>query len=340
MKTLITGGAGFMGAHILDILLADGHDRSIVVLDDLSGGFLENVDIRNIDKRCRFVEGSIYNHDLVNRLFEKNEFEYVFHCAAYAAEGLSHFIRRFNYENNLIGSINLINASVRHKVKCFVFLSSIAVYGETHGYITENTPPRPEDPYGISKYAVEMDLMAANNMFGLNYIIFRPHNVYGELQNIGDPYRNVIGIFMNQCLQDKPLTIFGDGQQSRQFTYIRDICPYIARSAYYPKVYNQTFNCGTRDKHYTVAEIAQLVCQAMGKPLHTLYLPERNEVKHAWADHLKFEEAFGTVPITPIETGLTNMANWVKEHGPRQGKPFSNIEIDENMPMLWKELTC
>src|SRR4030095_11092896 len=134
---------------------------------------------------------------LVERLFAQEKFDYVYHLAAYAAEGLSHFIRRFNYETNLGGSVNIINACVRHEVKCLVFTSSIAVYGKNQLPMTEDLTPEPEDPYGVSKYAVELDLRAAHEMFGLNYVIFRPHNVYGEWQNIADKYRNVIGIFMN-----------------------------------------------------------------------------------------------------------------------------------------------
>ena len=118
--SLVTGAAGFMGAHLVKELLAMGH--TVVGLDDLSGGFADQV-----DPGATFVEGSINDHALVDRLFAEHKFTYVYHMAAYAAEGLSHFIRRFNYQNNLIGSINLINASVRHDVECFVFTSSIAV---------------------------------------------------------------------------------------------------------------------------------------------------------------------------------------------------------------------
>ena len=171
--SLVTGGAGFIGAHVTNHLIESGH--RVVVLDDLRGGFLENVNPKAV-----FVRGSVTDHDLISSIFTQYKFDYIFHLAAYAAEGLSHFIRRFNYENNLIGSINLINNSVINKVKCFVFASSIAVYGKGQLPMHEGQKPEPEDPYGIAKYAVELDLKAAREMFGLNYIIFRPHNVYGE----------------------------------------------------------------------------------------------------------------------------------------------------------------
>src|ERR1700741_4410465 len=225
--SLVTRGAGFLGSHVADELLSHGH--KVVVLDDLSGGFEDNVPSGAV-----FVKGSILDVELVDRLFERYNFANVYHLAAYAAEGLSHFIRRFNYNNNLIGSINLINESVNYKVECFVFTSSIAVYGKGQVPMLESMVPMPEDPYGIAKYAIEMDLKSAHELFGLNYVIFRPHNVYGEFQNIGDKYRNVVGIFMNQILQGKPLTIFGDGLQQRAFSYIDDVAPVIARAAAEP----------------------------------------------------------------------------------------------------------
>src|SRR5881392_1388722 len=242
MAVLVTGGAGFIGAHVARHLLDSGHD--VVVLDDLSGGFEANV-----PAGAAFADGSVTDPELVDELFRTHEFSHVFHLAAYAAEGLSHFIRRFNYTNNVVGSVNVINAAVRHEVECFVFTSSLAVYGAATPPVHENSSTRPEDPYGIAKLAVELDLRAAHEMFGLNYVIFRPHNVYGENQNIGDKYRNVIGIFMNQIMQGKKLTIFGDGTQTRAFSYIDDVAIPIAKSVEIPAAQNEVFNIGA-DKPY------------------------------------------------------------------------------------------
>src|ERR1700744_4606386 len=250
-KSLVTYGAGFLEYHVVKHCLAMGHE--VVVLDDLSGGFEDHLPAGAV-----FVQGSVVDHELVTDLFTEHRFDYVYPLAAYAAEGLSHFIRRFNYNTNLVGSINLINEAVKHKVRCFVFTSSIAVYGKGQLPMTEEMKPEPEAPYGVSKYAVELDLRAAHEMFGLNYVVFRPHNVCGENQNIGDKYRNVIGIFMNQIMQGKQLTVFGDGEQTRAFSYIDDVAIPIANCVNIPAAYNQVFNFGA-DKPYTVNELATVV---------------------------------------------------------------------------------
>lgn len=324
---LVTGGAGFMGSHVAEELVGMGQE--VVVLDDLSGGFTDNV-----PKGAHFVQGSILDHELLSLLFDKYRFSYVYHLAAYAAEGLSHFIRRFNYNNNLIGSINLINEAVNHEVKCFVFTSSIAVYGAGQSPMTEAMVPVPEDPYGIAKLTVERDLEVSHQMFGLNYVIFRPHNVYGERQNIGDRYRNVVGIFMNQLLRGEPMTIFGDGTQQRAFTYIRDIAPAIANSVSIPAAQNQIFNVGA-DQPYTVRELAEMVAAAMGKECRIRFLDARNEVKIAFSDHSKAERIFGPKAQTSLQDGVGEMANWVIQHGSRESSVFSSIEIPKNMPKSW-----
>ncbi|MBP6391878.1 MAG: NAD-dependent epimerase/dehydratase family protein [Flavobacteriales bacterium] len=327
--SLVTGGAGFMGAHLVKELLAMGH--TVVALDDLSGGFQDQV-----DPRATFVHGSINDHALVDRLFDEHKFTYVYHLAAYAAEGLSHFIRRFNYQNNLIGSINLINASVRHDVKCFVFTSSIAVYGALKPPMREDMVPVPEDPYGVAKLAVEMDLRAARHMFGLNYVVFRPHNVYGEYQNIGDRYRNVIGIFMNQLMQGQPMSIFGDGEQQRAFTYIGDIAPIMAKAAETPLAFGEVFNVGA-DTPYTVNQLVTLVQEAMGIKGEAKHLEARNEVVFAFSDHSKVEKVFGKQRETTLAEGLARMAPWAKATGARASGKFSNIEIEQGLPPSWRE---
>jgi len=330
-QVLVTGAAGFIGSHVCKHLLKQGNQ--VVGLDDLSGGFRDYV-----PDGVKFVEGSVADTASVKQLFAENKFEFVFHLAAYAAEGLSHFIKHFNYTNNLLGSVNLINASVNRGVKCFVFTSSIAVYGRNQLPMTEDAVPQPEDPYGIAKYAVELDLREAHEMFGLNHVIFRPHNVYGEFQNIGDRYRNVIGIFMNQIMQGQPLTIFGDGEQTRAFSYIDDVAPVIAASIARPESHNQVFNVGA-DKPYSVNELATVVAKVMGAKSQIKHLDARNEVVHAYSAHAKVQNYFGDlIKNVPLEEGVAKMAAWAKRAGARQGKPFEGIEVRKNLPASWAAL--
>ncbi|HUX83726.1 MAG TPA: NAD-dependent epimerase/dehydratase family protein [Chitinophagaceae bacterium] len=325
--SLVTGGAGFIGSHVVRHCLASG--QRVIALDDLSGGFEDHV-----PEGASFIRGSVTDHRLLEALFEEHHFDYVYHLAAYAAEGLSHFIRRFNYINNLVGSVNLINESVRHKVKCMVFTSSIAVYGPGQLPMTEDMTPLPEDPYGISKYAVELDLRAAHEMFGLNYVIFRPHNVYGENQNIGDKYRNVIGIFMNQIMQGLPLTVFGDGSQTRAFSYIDDVAIPIFRSVTLPAAYNQVFNIWA-DEPFTVNQLATVVSRALGAEPRINHLRARNEVQHAYSDHGRARKVFGPGSGITLEEGIARMAAWAKKTGARKSQEFGNIEITEKLPDGW-----
>ncbi len=328
---LVTGGAGFIGAHVAQALLTAGF--RVVVLDDLSGGHR-----RNVPDGAEFVEGSIVDERLLADLFNRYRFRFVYHLAAYAAEGLSHFIRRFNYVNNVVGSVNLINEAVRHEVECFVFTSSIAVYGAIEPPMHEDQVPHPEDPYGIAKYAVEQDLEAARRMFGLPYVIFRPHNVYGEFQNIADPYRNVVGIFMNQIMKGAPMSVFGDGTQRRAFSYVGDVAPVIAAGAWTPAARNRVFNVGA-DEPVSVGDLARAVAGAMEAPGHqVIHLPERQEVQFAWADHSRCQEVFGQRTATPLADGLARMAAWVRQEGPRATPPFDAIELDRGLPPSWRAL--
>ena len=328
--SLVTGGAGFIGSHVVDELLKAGH--KVVVLDDLSGGIIEN-----INSSAVFVEGSILNCKVISEIWDKYTPDYVFHLAAYAAEGLSHFIRKFNYSNNLLGSVNLLNAAIKSgSVKCFVFTSSIAVYGRNQVPMTEETVPHPEDPYGIAKYAFEQDLRCAHEMFGMDYAILRPHNVYGIRQNIGDKYRNVVGIFMNQIMQNQPMTLFGDGSQTRAFTHVSDVAPAITAVAMNQECYNEVYNVGA-DEPCSVRKLAELVADAFDKPLHIETLEARNEVEHAYASHDKLWNALGHKPTQGLFEGIKEMAAWAKSTGPRKSQEFLNIEIEKKLPASWKQ---
>ena len=331
-RVLVTGAAGFIGSHVADECLRLGMD--VVATDDLSGGFRENV-----PPAATWIEGDIADPGLVETLWASGDYDYVYHVAAYAAEGLSHFIRAYNYRTNLEASVRLINQSVLHAVERFVFTSSIAVYGAEQTPMTEDMTPRPEDPYGISKYAVELDLAAAKDMFGLDYTILRPHNVYGERQNISDPYRNVIGIFMNRVLQGQPMPVFGDGLQTRAFSHIDDVAPLIARAPLVEAARNEVINVGA-DEPYTILALAEAVARALGVECQVEHLAARQEVVHAFSAHEKASRIFGRSPTVGLEEGITRMARWVQDIGVRPPVAFpGEIEVPINMPASWAAMT-
>jgi UDP-glucose 4-epimerase len=301
----------------------------VVAVDDLSGGHR-----RNVPPGASFMAGDLRSVELVESLWGRGPFDYVYHLAAYAAEGLSPFIRRFNYETNLLASVNLINAAVNHGTTCFVFTSSIAVYGRNQLPMREELTPHPEDPYGISKLAVELDLAAAHATFGLDSIVFRPHNVYGERQNLSDKYRNVVGIFMRQGLQGEPLTIFGDGRQTRAFSHVDDVAPVIARAPLERAAYNETFNVGA-DEPCDVLSIAEEISRCLDVELRVRHLPARNEVVDAYADHAKVRRLLSHAPEVSLAVGLRKMAAWARSQPLDTPKEHFALEIRKNLPSGW-----
>ena len=325
-KIAITGGAGFVGSHLVDNLV---DENEVHVIDDLSGGFK-----CNINPKAIFHQMSVVNARQMEWLFSDYKFDYVFHLAAYAAEGLSHFIRRFNYTNNVIGSVNIINGCVKNDVKAICFFSSAAVYGHINPPMKETDIPHPADPYGVAKLAIEMDLTTACNMFGLNYVIFRPYNLYGIRQNLSDRYRNLIGVFINQAMSGKPLSIFGDGLQTRAFTLINDIVPLIAQSIKNEKAYNNIFNIGSMTQ-YTVKDVSEIIKSCFHEDYDIVNLEERNEVKHVFCETTKVRDFLGEYSETPIEKGISDMVEWAKGVEIQELKYFNNIEITKNLPKSW-----
>jgi UDP-glucose 4-epimerase len=329
---LITGIAGLLGSHLSQYLLSKSY--IVVGIDDLSGGYLDFVP-NEIIEQGNFHQINLVDQHQVEEVFKKYSPDYVYHFAAYAAEGLSPFIRNFNYTNNLLCSVNVINCCVRHNVKKIIFTSSIAVYGHGNPPYFESHFPTPADPYGIAKYAVELDLQQANEQFGLNYTIVRPHNVIGIQQNIWDMYRNVVGIFIRQTLAGEPITIYGDGTQTRAFS---DIKYYLSPFEKLLEVGNsEIFNLGA-DRKYTLNHIAKAV-QYAGKKLgyhsEIIHLEARLEVKHALCNHDKAKRELNFYDDTNIELTIDEMFNWALSQTSRSIKRM-DYEISKNMYTFWK----
>ena len=276
-RYLVTGGAGFIGSHLTEALVAKGHD--VVVIDDMSGGTTNRV-----PEAAELVVGFVADAALVADLFKSYRFDGVFHLAAFAAEGISHAVKRLNYTSNVIGSVNLINAALTSRVRFFGFSSSVAVYGNGRTPMREDDVPQPVDSYGNAKFAVERELDITMRLQGLPYFALRMHNVYGEWQNMRDPYRNAVAIFLNQVLRGEPITVYGDGLQVRAFTYVGDIVGTFLAAADSPDAWGKVFNVGSATTS-TVRQLAYTVREAMNVPDHpVLHLPERDEVRVAFTD--------------------------------------------------------
>jgi|TARA_A100001011_G_C14254575_1_gene819430 UDP-glucose 4-epimerase len=329
MKIFVTGCAGLLGANYTRHLLANGHE--VIGIDDLSGGYKAFV---TKGENFSFVKLNLERRKKIVDLFEEHKPEVLVHFAAYAAEGLSPFIRNFNYRNNLICSANLINECIKHDTK-FIFTSSMAVYGEQEPPFTEDKRPQPIDPYGIAKYAVECDLKLAHEQFGLRYNIVRPHNVLGIYQNIWDKYRNVIGIFIRKTLNGQPILVYGDGEQTRAFSDIKYYMePFDRLLTEYD---GEIFNIGA-DKHFTLNEVAEAV-QKVGKK-YGYEVPiehgePRHEVKHAYCDHTKAKSMLEFRDGTNLEELIESMFVWAMKQPNRKVKNME-YEVTKDIYDYWR----
>ena len=329
MKIFVTGCAGLLGANYTRHLLANGHE--VIGIDDLSGGYKAFV---TKGENFSFVKLNLERRKKIVELFEEHKPEVLVHFAAYAAEGLSPFIRNFNYRNNLICSANLINECIKHDTK-FIFTSSMAVYGEQEPPFTEDKRPQPIDPYGIAKYAVECDLKLAHEQFGLRYNIVRPHNVLGIYQNIWDKYRNVIGIFIRKTLNGQPILVYGDGEQTRAFSDIKYYMePFDRLLTEYD---GETFNIGA-DKYFTLNEVAEAV-QKVGKK-YDYEVPiehgePRHEVKHAYCDHTKAKSMLQFSDGTNLEELIESMFVWAMKQPNRKVKTME-YEVTKDIYDYWR----
>jgi len=330
MKVLITGVAGLIGSHFSRYLLDKGYD--VIGIDNLSGGYIDYVDSRLVDNRNFYT---VDINDNLDNIFHWHHPDIVYHFAAYAAEGLSPFIRKYNYTNNVLGSANIINHCIKYDVKKIIFTSSMAAYGIGNPPFKEEQELKPVDPYGIAKQAVEQDIRCAYEQFGMNYTIIRPHNIIGIYQNIWDKYRNVIGIWINQVLNKKPILIFGDGEQKRAFS---DIQYYMEPFEKIMNNYNrETFNLGA-DKEYTLNEIALMLKDIVKKYNYKCdikHVESRQEVKFAYSDHTKAKKMLDFKDNTNVNELLEKMLLWAIEQPEREVK-YMSYEIEKNMYSYWK----
>jgi len=330
MKVLITGVAGLLGSRLSDYIIENHPDVEVVGIDDLSGGYKENV-----NPKVEFWQMNLVTHPIEN-CFEVHKFDYVYHFAAYAAEGLSPFIRQYNYENNLVATARVINQCIKHNVKRLVFTSTLAVYGHQDGNIFDEMQiPKPIDPYGVAKFGCEMDIQIAGEQHGLDWCIIRPHNVYGVKQNIWDKYRNVLGIWMYQNLINEPMTIFGDGTQTRAFSYIDDSLAPLWKSSQDPRASKQIINLGGI-KEYSINEANEILREVIGGG-SVQYHEQRHEVKHSIPTWQKSIDLLDFEHKTDLKEGLTKMWEWAKQQPFRERFVWPSYELDKGIYSFWKK---
>lgn len=328
-NVLVTGGAGFIGSHLVDRLIAGGDQVSVI--DDLSGGTLAN-----LNSQAKFYKRDIRRQHHVEKIMAEVQPEVVYHLAANAAESKAQFSPIDITSRNFDGAIKVVTAAVRHGLKRFIFTSSIAVYGELQTPFKETDLPIPEDIYGITKFAFEESLKVLSDVHGFEYVITRPHNVYGPRQNMHDPYRNVVTIFMNALLKQKPIYIYGKGDQVRCFSYIDDVVDalYACASA---DVAGMTFNVGS-DHQYTINQLAQAVLKVGESAEKPQFLPLRpREVMTAVSDHQLSKKHLHYQDKVSLEDGLRQTWEWVKSQGYQKPK-FTEVEIDSPLlPENWRQ---
>jgi len=329
-KVLVTGGAGFMGSWLIDNLIESGHQ--VTTADNLLGGKKEN-----INPDCKFVKADLIKRQEVRPLVK--DVDIIFHLAAYAAEGQSIFSPISINEINLIPMNNLLVEAVNNNIDRFIFTSSMAVYGDQNPPFDERLARKPEDPYGAAKSYCENVLEIFARIHGFEHVIIRPHNVYGPRQNVADPYRNVLGIWINRILRQKPPIIYGDGEQSRAFSYIEDVTPAIANAGFTSKAKGQIINVGS-DETITIRKACSLLLQVMGSQFKPMFQDARpGEVKHAFCTIQKSIDLLGYETQHGLKDGLAKMVAWARQVGPQQPTYTLPLEITRGAPKVWVERT-
>lgn len=327
MKVLITGVAGLLGSRLADYLISEGVE--VIGIDNLSGGHIDNV----------HPNVNFYNLDLQDKslrdIFKEHNPTYVYHFAAYAAEGLSPFIRTYNYNNNLVSTANVVNECIRHNVTRLIFTSTMAVYGHGSGGIfDEKQVPNPIDPYGVAKYGCEMDIQIAGEQHGLDWCIIRPHNVYGIKQNIWDKYRNVLGIWMYQKLNNQPITIYGDGTQTRAFSFIDDSIKPLWKAATIPGASKEIINLGGIEE-ITIKNASDVLLDIIGSA-DVVHLEKRHEVHFAVPTYQKSVDILGFEYKTSLKDGLRSMWEWANQQPMRDRFIWHEYELDNGIYNFWK----
>lgn len=329
MKIFITGVAGFLGSHLADRMLSLGH--TVSGNDNLIGGYQDNV-----DPRVNFFNVDCCDQESMSKIIKGSDI--VIHTAATAHEGLSVFSPSFITKNIFEASVSTISAAVQNKVKRFVYCSSMARYGDQQTPFTEDMKPLPVDPYGIAKVAGEEVLKVLSETHGMEWNIAVPHNIVGPRQRYDDPFRNVMSIMINRNLQGNPAIIYGDGNQTRCFSYIDDCIFCLEKLALDPNITYETINIGPDENPLTINELVKLVAEECNFLGDAVYVDDRpREVKHAVCSSDKARKLLGYKTLTDVTEAVKQTVNWIKNKGPKAFDYSFPLEIvNDKTPKTWK----
>lgn len=330
-KVVITGVAGFLGSHLADKYLDQGW--KVVGIDNMVGG-----DYDNIPDGVDFYEHDLTDRSIIERGYW-NDIDLVIHSAALAHEGLSVFSPALIVESNVMGTINAVTAAIQNKAKRFVFLSSMARYGDLGTTFSEAMVPNPRDPYGIAKLASENLIRNLSETHGMEWTIIVPHNIIGSRQKYDDPFRNVASIFANRMLQGKQPIIYGDGQQKRSFTFVTDVVEPLYQASIMPATNGQVINVGPDQESCTIQTLAEMVARRLSFDLEPIYVADRpNEVKVALCSSEKARRLLGYEAKTSQIDGISELVDWIKEKGAKPFEYHLPLEIiNERTPRTWLE---
>lgn len=310
MRFLITGGAGFIGSHIAEELLRTDKGE-VVVFDNLSVGKKEN-----IPSGCRFIKGDIRNKGEISKAMRG--VDVVFHNAAFVSIRKSFEMPKDDLDNNVYGTLNVLEASVQNNVKKFVFASSMAVYGEPSKLpIKETSLLAPTSPYGLSKLRGEMYCRYFQDKYGLNVTTLRYFNAFGLRQTPSD-YVGVTTIFINQVLSGKPMTILGNGNQTRDFVWARDLAMANVSTVFKKKSKGEVFNIAS-GKETSINQIADAIIDVFGG--NKVYLPATGtEILKARADIRKAKKILNYAPKGNLLEMMPKIISWWKDHSHEKRK--------------------
>ena len=331
MRILITGIAGFMGSHLADSMLNEGHE--VIGIDNLIGGYESN-----IPKSAKFIKEDLRNLTAITPYFKN--IDVVIHSACTAYEGLSVFSPSLVSENTYQITANVLSASVNLKTKKFIYLSSMARYGSQPILpFTEDMTPAPQDPYGIAKYASELLIKNLCDLNGIEYSILVPHNIIGPRQKYNDPFRNVASIMINRMLQNKQPIIYGSGNQKRCFSFMQDVVDPIKSTIYTPIANGEVINIGPDKEFISINELANKIAGIMSFNLDPIFVAARpQEVEFANCSADKARTILKYEPKVSLDDGLKELITWISSNGPKPFEYHLPIEIfNDSTPKTWTE---